>query len=136
MTIAEVCERFELSHDTLRYYEKIGLIPTIQRKASGIRNYTEEDCKWIEFIKCMRSAGLTIEFLSEYVKLFKEGDSTLDKRKTLLIEQRNHLKEKMIEMQATLDRLDRKVERYDTLVMEKEKHLIRNNSNEEIELLG
>ncbi|NTW90911.1 MAG: MerR family transcriptional regulator [Erysipelotrichaceae bacterium] len=136
MTIAEVCERFGLSQDTLRYYEKIGLIPTVQRKASGIRNYTEEDCKWIEFIKCMRSAGLTIEFLSEYVKLFKEGDSTLDKRRNLLIEQRNHLKERMLEMQATLDRLDRKVERYDTLVSEKEKHLKSNRINEEIELLG
>jgi len=136
MTIAEVCERFGLSQDTLRYYEKIGLIPTVQRKASGIRNYTEEDCKWIEFIKCMRSAGLTIEFLSEYVKLFKEGDSTLDKRRNLLIEQRNHLKERMLEMQATLDRLDRKVERYDTLVIEKEKHLKSNKINEEIELLG
>jgi len=136
MTIAEVCERFGLSQDTLRYYEKIGLIPTVQRKANGIRNYTEEDCKWIEFIKCMRSAGLTIEFLSEYVKLFKEGDSTLDKRRNLLIEQRNHLKERMIEMQATLDRLDRKVERYDTLVIEKEKHLKSNSINEEIELLG
>jgi len=136
MTIAEVCERFDLSQDTLRYYEKIGLIPTVQRKASGIRNYTEEDCKWIEFIKCMRSAGLTIEFLSEYVKLFKEGDSTLDKRRNLLIEQRNHLKERMVEMQATLDRLDRKVERYDTLVSEKEKHLKSNKINEEIELLG
>lgn len=45
MTIAEACDRFELTQDTLRYYEKIGLIPTIQRKASGIRNYTEEDCK-------------------------------------------------------------------------------------------
>lgn len=136
MTIAEVCERFGLSQDTMRYYEKIGLIPTVQRKASGIRNYTEEDCKWIEFIKCMRSAGLTIEFLSEYVKLFKEGDSTLDKRRNLLIEQRNHLKERMLEMQATLDRLDRKVERYDTLVLEKEKHLKSNSVNEEIELLG
>lgn len=136
MTIAEVCERFGLSQDTLRYYEKIRLIPTVQRKASGIRNYTEEDCKWIEFIKCMRSAGLTIEFLSEYVKLFKEGDSTLDKRRNLLIEQRNHLKERMLEMQATLDRLDRKVERYDTLVLEKEKHLRSNSINEDIELLG
>lgn len=136
MTIAEVCERFGLSQDTLRYYEKIGLIPTVQRKASGIRNYSEEDCKWIEFIKCMRSAGLTIEFLSEYVKLFKEGDSTLDKRRNLLIEQRNHLKERMFEMQTTLDRLDRKVERYDTLVIEKEKHLKSNSANEEIELLG
>lgn len=136
MTIAEVCERFDLSQDTLRYYEKIGLIPTVQRKASGIRNYTEEDCKWIEFIKCMRSAGLTIEFLSEYVRLFKEGDSTLDKRRSLLIEQRSLLKDKMVEMQATLDRLDRKVERYDTLVIEKEKHLKSNRINEEIELLG
>lgn len=90
MTIAEVCERFELTQDTLRYYEKIGLIPTIQRKASGIRNYTEEDCKWIEFIKCMRSAGLSIDFLSEYVKLFKEGDSTLEKRRSLLIDHKEH----------------------------------------------
>ncbi len=136
MTIAEVCQRFELSHNTLRYYEKIGLIPTIQRKASGIRDYTEEDCKWIEFIKCMRSAGLTIEFLSEYVKLFKEGDSTLDKRRSLLIEQRNYLKKRMFEMQVTLDRLDLKVERYDTLVREKEKDLRSNNINEEIDLLG
>lgn len=136
MTIAEVCERFELTQDTLRYYEKIGLIPTIQRKASGIRNYTEEDCKWIEFIKCMRSAGLSIDFLSEYVKLFKEGDSTLEKRRSLLIDQRTLLKERMHEMQITLDRLDRKVERYDTLVLEKEKHLKRNSINTEIELLG
>lgn len=136
MTIAEVCERFELTQDTLRYYEKIGLIPTIQRKASGIRNYTEEDCKWIEFIKCMRSAGLSIEFLSEYVKLFKEGDSTLEKRRSLLIDQRTLLKERMHEMQITLDRLNRKVERYDTLVLEKEKHLKRNSINTEIELLG
>ena len=136
MTIAEVCERFELTQDTLRYYEKIGLIPTIQRKASGIRNYTEEDCKWIEFIKCMRSAGLSIDFLSEYVKLFKEGDSTLEKRRSLLIDQRTLLKERMHEMQITLDRLDRKVERYDTLVLEKEKHLKRDCINTEIELLG
>lgn len=136
MTIAEVCERFELTQDTLRYYEKIGLIHTIQRKASGIRNYTEEDCKWIEFIKCMRSAGLSIEFLSEYVKLFKEGDSTLEKRRSLLIDQRTLLKERMHEMQITLDRLNRKVERYDTLVLEKEKHLKRNSINTEIELLG
>lgn len=136
MTIAEVCARFDLTQDTLRYYEKIGLIPSIQRKSSGIRSYTEEDCKWIEFIKCMRSAGLTIEFLSEYVKLFKEGDSTLEKRRGLLIEQRRLLIDKMNEMRITLERLDRKVERYDTLVSEKEKHLILNGLDKEIELLG
>jgi MerR family transcriptional regulator, aldehyde-responsive regulator len=136
MTIAEVCERFELTHDTLRYYEKIGLIPTIQRKSNGIRDYSEEDCKWIEFIKCMRSAGLTIEFLSQYVRLFKEGDSTLDKRRGLLIEQRKLLSVRIHEMQETLDRLDRKVERYDTLVREKESHLSQRLNDKETDLLG
>lgn len=136
MTIAEVCARFDLSHDTLRYYEKIGLIPTIQRRTSGIRNYNEEDCKWIEFIKCMRSAGLTIEFLSEYVRLFKEGETTLEKRRHLLIEQREKLREHMTEMQNTLDRLDRKVERYDTLVREKEDNLKHSDNENVTDLLG
>ena len=135
MTIAEVCTRFDLSQDTLRYYEKIGLIPSIQRKSSGIRNYNEEDCKWIEFIKCMRSAGLSIEFLSEYVRLFKEGDTTLEKRRTLLIEQRRLLRDTMEEMQTTLNRLDRKVERYDSLVLDKEK-LLKTDQKIDIELLG
>ena len=135
MTIAEVCTRFDLSQDTLRYYEKIGLIPSIQRKSSGIRNYSEENCKGIEFIKCMRSAGLSIEFLSEYVRLFKEGDTTLEKRRTLLIEQRRLLRDKMEEMQTTLDRLDRKVERYDSLVLDKEKQL-KTDQKIDIELLG
>lgn len=136
MTIAEVCARFELSQDTLRYYEKIGLIPTIERRTSGIRNYNEEDCKWIEFIKCMRSAGLTIEFLSEYVRLFKEGEVTLEKRRHLLMEQREKLREHMAEMQNTLDRLDRKVERYDTLVGEKESQLKRSTTKNVTDLLG
>lgn len=136
MTIAEICARFDLSQDTLRYYEKIGLIPTIKRRSSEIREYSEEDCKWIEFIKCMRSAGLTIEFLSEYVRLFKEGDSTLDKRRILLIEQRQQLRDPMIEMQTTLERLNRKVDRYDTLVREKELHLKRNGIDDNTDLLG
>lgn len=83
----------------------------------------------------MRSAGLSIEFLSKYVNSFKEGDSTLEIRRSLLIEQSKLLKDRMQEMQRTLNRLDRKVKRYDTLVLEKEKHLKR-ESNKEIELLG
>ena len=65
MTIAEVSKKFDLSQDTLRYYERIGLIPSVNRNKSGNRDYTEEDCRWVEFIKCMRSAGLPIEVLIE-----------------------------------------------------------------------
>lgn len=113
MTITEVSERFELSQDTLRYYEKIGLIPAINRGKGGKRDYTEEDCKWIEFIKCMRSAGLPIEVLIEYVTLFKKGDETIDDRKELLIQQRKILVSKMEEMQRTIERLNFKIDIYE-----------------------
>lgn len=83
-TIAQVSAMFGLSQDTLRYYERVGLIPCVNRK-SGIRDYTEEDLKWVEFVKCMRSAGLPIEALIEYVSMFMQGDSTVEARKSLLI---------------------------------------------------
>lgn len=129
MTITEVSKKFELSQDTLRYYERIGLIPTVNRNKSGIRDYTEEDCRWVEFIKCMRGAGLPIEILIEYVALFQEGDKTIEARKELLIEQRKLLINRMEEMKKTLERLDYKIKRYeDATVLEKEKNL-KNNKN-------
>ena len=72
MMIAEVSKKFNLSNDTLRYYERVGLIPSVPRNKNGIRNYTQESCNWIEFIKCMRGAGLPIEVLIEYVALFQQ----------------------------------------------------------------
>ncbi len=98
MTISEVSKKFELSADTLRYYERIGLIPAVPRNQSGLRDYDEESCNWVEFIKCMRSAGLPIEVLIEYVSLFREGDNTLEARKDLLIEQRELLCKKIEDM--------------------------------------
>ncbi len=123
MTIAEVSKKYDLSQDTLRYYERIGLLPGVTRNKSGLRNYSEEDCKWVEFIKCMRSAGLPIEILIEYVSLFQQGDSTVEARRELLIEQRSLLAEKMEELKKTIERLDYKIERYDNTVRRKEADL-------------
>lgn len=80
MTIAEIAQKFDLSTDTLRYYEKIGLLSHIHRTAGVIRDYTEENCRWVEFIKCMRSSGLSIEFLPKYITLFEQGDATILER--------------------------------------------------------
>jgi DNA-binding transcriptional MerR regulator len=113
MTIKEVSERFDISQDTLRYYERISLLPHVNRNKSGIRDYTEEDCRWVEFIKCMRSAGLPIEVLIEYVGLFQQGDETSAVRKELLIEQRKELVARMDDMKKTLERLDKKIARYE-----------------------
>lgn len=125
MTITEVSRMYGLPQDTLRYYERIGLIPTVNRSKSGIRDYTEEDRRWVEFIKCMRSAGLPIEALIEYVALFQQGDATIESRRNLLIEQKNILLEKMRDMQMSLERLNSKIEHYDKTVMLKEKELKR-----------
>ncbi len=124
MTIAEVSKKYELSADTLRYYERIGLVPPVPRNKSGIRDYDTESCQWVELMKCMRSAGVQIEALIEYVALFQQGDETIGARKALLIEQRNQLVERMAEMQRSLDRLNDKIERYDQGLMTKE-HLLR-----------
>lgn len=125
MLIAEVSERYDLSQDTLRYYERIGLIPHVNRNKSGIRDYNEEDCRWVEFIKCMRGVGLPIESLIEYVRLFQQGDDTVEARQQILQEQRQSLAARMEEMKAVLDRLDDKIARYDQTIGKRERALNR-----------
>lgn len=110
MTIAEVSRKYNLSADTLRYYERIGLIPTVHRSKSGIRDYTVEDCAWVEFAKCMRGAGIQVEALIEYVSLFQQGELLL---------------ERMEEMRQTLERLNSKIDRYEQTVAVAEQKLRR-----------
>jgi DNA-binding transcriptional MerR regulator len=123
MTITEVSKKYDITADTLRYYERIGLIPPIQRNKSGIRDYDEDSCRWIELMKCMRKAGVRIEALIEYVFLFQQGDATVDARKGLLMDQRNQLMERMNDMQKSLDRLNAKIDRYEQGLMVAEKKL-------------
>jgi Predicted transcriptional regulators len=123
MTIAEVSKQYSLTPDTLRYYERIGLIPKIARTDSGLRDYSEADCRWVGFAKCMRNAGVQINALVKYVSLFHEGRSTHDERKQILINQRAALLEKMNKMQESIDRLNQKIERYEQLVLPVEEHL-------------
>jgi len=124
MKIAEVSEKFGISSDTLRYYERIGLIWPVNRSSSGIRDYTDLDLRRVEFIKCMRSAGLPVEVLIEYVALVQQGDMTIEARKEILKEQREQLVARIKEMQKTLDVLDHKIEVYENAVLKKEKEMI------------
>lgn len=120
MQIAEIAAKYRLTRDTLRYYERIGLIPPVNRTKGGIRDYTEEDERWVEFMTCMRSAGLSIEALVEYLALFRQGDATKVSRKALLLDQRKALAARVTELQETLDRLDAKIAHYDQGVAVKE----------------
>jgi MerR family transcriptional regulator, aldehyde-responsive regulator len=124
MKIAEVSEKYGLSTDTLRYYERVGLIPPVHRNEGGIRDYNELDLRRVDFIKCMRGAGLPIEVLMEYMRLVQQGDRTIEARKEILIEQRDLLAARMAEMQKTLDLLNHKVEVYEQAILKKEKEML------------
>ena len=123
MTIKQVSEKYGISADTLRYYEKMGLIPDVPRTPGGIRDYDETACGWVEFILCMRNAGLPVEVLSTYVALCKQGDSTAKERKQILVNQREQLIEKVNSLNASLDRLNFKINYYDEIILKREREL-------------
>ncbi len=116
MTIKEVSEKYNISQDTLRYYERIGMIPAINRTPGGIRNYEESDLGWVELAICMRSAGLPIEALIEYVKLYQQGDATFAARLQLLQEQRESLEEQKTQLEKAINKLNYKISRYEVAV--------------------
>lgn len=116
MTIKEVSERFGVSTDTLRYYERIGLIPQIARTAGGIRDYTESDISWVEHTICMRNAGVPIEALIEYIRLFQMGDATFEARRQLLKEQYEQLDEQKKQIENTMERLQYKISKYENAI--------------------
>lgn len=116
MIIKEVSALFNVSADTLRYYERVGMIPPVTRSASGIRDYQEIDLRWVELAICLRSAGLPVETLIDYVRLYQKGDDTIPARLQLLKEQREALIKQKNQTEATLKRLDTKIEGYEIAI--------------------
>ena len=124
MRISEVSEKCGISPDTLRYYERIGLLPPINRSDSGIRDYSDLDVRRVEFIKCMRSTGFPLDTLIAYYGLVQQGDETIEARKEMLVEQREQLFQKMKEIQKTLDLVNYKLEVYDSILLKREQELV------------
>ncbi len=116
MTIKEVSEKYDITADTLRYYERVGAIPLVTRTQSGIRDYKEEDLYWVELAKCMRSAGLPIEAVAEYRTLFAQGNSTIKQRLDLLGEQREVLLAQQQKINETLELLNNKIYYYEEVI--------------------
>ena len=83
MNISEAVKITGLTAATLRYYESEGLIPPVNRKNGGVRDYQKDDLGWIDFIKCMRSAGMSVESLIEYTTLFRNGTESDEARNNI-----------------------------------------------------
>lgn len=116
MTIKEVSERFGITQDTLRYYERAGIIPKISRTPGGARDYQPEDLDWVAHVVCLRSAGMPVESLVKYLELSQRGDGTFPERLELLKEQKENLKRQQQILKDAMDRLDYKIARYEAAV--------------------
>lgn len=116
MKICEISEMFHLSQDTLRYYEKIGLLDPVMKDKKGNRDYQQKDIRRLEFISCMRDAGLSIQVLQRYIDLYRQGDQTILKRKNLLIEERDKLIQKQLLIHKSLEKLNYKIENYEKIL--------------------
>ncbi len=123
MTISEASKELGIPVDTIRYYEKVGLIPNVKKTAGGIRDFDEADIRMLNFVKCMRTIGISIEKLKIYVDLFLEGDSTISVRKEILLEEKAKLLDKIKETQGMVDFLDNKINGYDKKMLEIERQI-------------
>ena len=123
MNIKKVSEVTGISADTIRYYERIGLIPPVTRNQSGIRDFTEREIGLLEFVRCFRKAGVSVEALIDYVALLEEGEGTEEARLAILKEQAEKLDARLAELQAARERLAYKIDNYQELISQSERKL-------------
>lgn len=114
MTIGEAAEKTGLSADTLRYYEKIGLIPPVPRKENGLRDYGAETLRIVELIQQFKGIGMTLETIQSYLKLASIGSSTRSERRELLLETRENIIKKIDYLRLCLRRADYQIENSDS----------------------
>ena len=116
MTITDIAKRYGLSKDTLRYYERIGLLPPVPRNAAGIRNYDEYFVNFINFIKKLKASGMSLEHIIDYIRLAEMGDATIQERKKLLAEARETLLDKINSLQLVAELADYQLRNYENLL--------------------
>lgn len=112
LTITQLSQKLNISSDTIRYYERIGLLPEVPRRENGNRYYDEKLQKWLEMLLCLRHSGLSVEVLYEYVELLQQGDQTLKSRQQILEDQVQVLQQKQNDIQQSIDRLNHKISLY------------------------
>lgn len=109
-SIRQVSKKTQLPSHTLRYYEKEGLLPYIKRSEGGIRRFSEDDLEWLGLICCLKSTGMHIKQIKEFVELSFQGGETLKQRCEMLKAHKNNVEEQMKTMQKHLEKVTHKIE--------------------------
>lgn len=110
-----------LTASTLRYYEKEGILPTIERDNINRRRYSDDELEWIKLVIALRDTGMSMEMIKEYIQLLYNGDDTLNKRRELLLEHKKKVEKEISLTLAHLEKINRKIAIYELLVSGKTK---------------
>lgn len=113
-TVGEMAKLLGVTASTLRYYDKEGLLPFVERSSGGIRMFQESDIEWLQVIGCMKKAGMFIKNIRQYIEMALQGDDTIDLRLAMFRHQQEVLKQQMEELQHAIDMVDYKCWYYET----------------------
>lgn len=113
-TVGEMAKLLGVTASTLRYYDKEGLLPFVERSSGGIRMFRESDIEWLRVIECMKKAGMSIKDIRQYIELALKGDDTIELRLMMFRRQKEVLQQKMAEMQHTMAMVEYKCWYYET----------------------
>ena len=115
-TVGEMAKLLGVAASTLRYYDKEGLLPFVERSSGGIRMFRESDIEWLQVIGCMKKAGMSIKDIRQYIEMALQGDDTIDLRLAMFRRQQEVLKQQMAELQHTMEMVDYKCWYYETAI--------------------
>ena len=124
MTIGEIAEKMDISVDTLRYYERIGVLPPVPRKSNGIRVYDVSYFEWVALVKELKASGMSLEEVIDYIALAREGEDTCEARKQLLVDTSHAIARKIIELQLVMRQADEQLKHYEKELLPKTEKLM------------
>lgn len=131
-TVGEMAKLLKVAPSTLRYYDKEGLLPFVERSSGGMRMFQEKDYEWLQVINCLKKAGMPIKDIKDFIDLAMRGDETIEERLQLFLKQRELVEAQMAELQETLDTLNFKCWYYETAKLAETTAVPRNMELEEI----
>lgn len=131
-TVGEMAKLIGVAPSTLRYYDKEGLLPFVERSEGGIRVFKESDYEWLKVIDCLKKTGMQLKDIRTFIFMAMEGDSTIDKRLELITNQRKAVLRRIDELKETLATLDFKKWYYETAKAHGTTEAPKNMSSEEL----
>lgn len=115
-TIREVAEKMGVTVPTLRYYDKEGLLPFVDKKPNGTRVFKDEDFQWLSIITCMKNSGMPIKDIKKFMDFCNGGDNTLKERLEIFIERKEAVQKQMEELNKVMETINHKIWYYETAI--------------------